>query len=37
MKLTQNPVLTILTIIEFVWGIQFLKDSCNYCVIQSIL
>lgn len=24
-----NPALTILNIIEFIWGMQFLKDSCN--------
>lgn len=23
-----NPILTILNIIEFIWGMQFLKDSC---------
>lgn len=29
LQLTQNPILTVLTIIEFIWGIQFLKDSCK--------
>lgn len=29
-----NPVLTILNIIEFIWGMQFLKDSCNYLFIS---
>lgn len=31
-----HPLLTILNIIEFIWGMQFLKDSCKYHLIQSI-
>lgn len=30
LQLTQNVPLTILTIIELIWGAQFLKDSCTY-------
>ena len=30
LHLKANPTLTILTMIQFVWGFQFLKDSCNY-------
>lgn len=30
LQLTRNTVLTILTVIEFIWGIQFLKDSCTF-------
>jgi hypothetical protein len=28
LQLNQNNFLTILVVIEFIWGIQFLKDSC---------
>ena len=28
-----NPILTILNIIEFIWGMQFLKDSCSSLVM----
>jgi hypothetical protein len=32
-----NPgVLAIFNIIEFIWGLQFLRDACIYVVIQSI-
>lgn len=31
--LRQSSALTILTIIEFIWGMQFLKDSCTFIVI----
>lgn len=37
LQLSRNPVLTILTIIEFIWGTQFLKDSCTYHNIQLTL
>ena len=37
LQLTRNPILTILVIIQFIWGIQFLKDSCKFIFIQSIL
>lgn len=30
LQLTQNIPLTILTIIELIWGAQFLKDSCTF-------
>jgi hypothetical protein len=28
LQLAQNNFITILVVIEFIWGIQFLKDSC---------
>ena len=27
-----NAALTILTVIEFIWGLQFLKDACNILI-----
>jgi hypothetical protein len=31
-----NPgVLGVLNILEFIWGLQFLKDACNLEIIQS--
>jgi hypothetical protein len=36
LQLTQNIPLTILTIIELIWGSQFLKDSCNFVLTQLI-
>ena len=29
LRLKENPVLTILVIIQFIWGMQFLKDTCK--------
>jgi hypothetical protein len=31
----QNLLLQFLNVIEFIWGIQFLRDSCNLYHIQS--
>lgn len=33
LKLSASPVLIALNIIEFIWGLQFLKDSCNFRLI----
>jgi hypothetical protein len=30
LKLTPNTILFVLNIIEFIWGLQFLKDSCTF-------
>lgn len=36
LKLTINPALFILNLIEFIWGLQFLKDACNHLPTQTI-
>jgi hypothetical protein len=33
LKLKPNTLLFVLNIIEFIWGLQFLKDSCKTCLI----
>lgn len=34
---TMNVALFILNLLEFIWGLQFLKDSCKSIIIQLIL
>jgi chromate transport protein ChrA len=35
LKLTPNIPLFVLNVIEFVWGLQFLKDACNSLLIKT--
>lgn len=35
-KLSSSGILDILNILEYIWGLQFLRDSCNNFVIQTI-
>lgn len=30
-KLTSSGILDILNILEYIWGLQFLRDACNFC------
>lgn len=34
-KLTSSGFLDILNILEYLWGLQFLRDSCNFYFIQT--
>ncbi len=35
LQLPGNGTLTVLTLIEFIWGLQFLKDACTCGLTQS--
>lgn len=37
LNLSSNTLLFILNLVEFIWGLQFLKDSCTSANIQSTL
>lgn len=35
LKLTPNVALFVLNVVEFIWGLQFLKDACNSLLMQT--